>query len=60
MADSELAISMGHTRLWEDYDHQRAQDLIRRLDAVRDRLFESRERAAGGTGIAPIRAGQKA
>ena len=63
VTDSDLAISMGHTKLREGYDHQKALDLIRRLDAVRDRIFESRERAGGGAGIAPLKeagAGKKA
>lgn len=44
MPDELLAISMGHTHLRDDYDHQKAQDLIRRLDVARDGFFEFRKR----------------
>lgn len=44
MSDDLLAVSMGHTKLRSDYDHQKAEDLIRRLEEQRDRFFEYRER----------------
>lgn len=45
MPDEVLAISMGHTKLRDDYDHRKKEDLIRRLDKARDAFFESRKRA---------------
>lgn len=45
MPDELLAISMGHTHLRDDYDHQKAQDLIRRLDvAVTASLSSEKDR----------------
>ena len=48
MPDELLAVSMGHTKLRDDYDHQKMQDLIRRLDAARDSFFENRKRIREG------------
>ena len=48
MPDDLLAVSMGHTKLRDDYDHQKLQDLIRRLDAARDSFFENRRRIREG------------
>ena len=56
MPDELLAISMGHTKLRKDYDHQKAQDLIRRLDAERDAFFENRDRLGKDDGIRPLKA----
>lgn len=44
MPDDILAISMGHTHLRDDYDHQTMTDLIRRLDKNRESFFENRTR----------------
>ena len=44
MPDDILAISMGHTHLRDDYDHQTMTDLIRRLDEKRESFFENRTR----------------
>ena len=54
MPDEILAISMGHTKLREDYDHQKAVDLIRRLDAVRDEFFLNRERMNQAPDVIPF------
>lgn len=54
MPDDILAISMGHTRLRSDYDHQQAADLIRRLDARRDDFFINHSRLGEDDGIRPI------
>lgn len=54
MPDELLAISMGHTHLRDDYDHQKAQDLIRRLDVARDGFFEFRKRQDAEPDIIPI------
>ena len=43
MPDEILAISMGHTKLRDDYDHRSMTDLIRQLDDRRDSFFESRK-----------------
>lgn len=56
MPDELLAISMGHTKLRKDYDHQKAQDLIRRLDAERDAFFENRDRLGKDDEIRPLKA----
>ena len=56
MPDELLAVSMGHTRLRDDYDHQNAKDLIRRLDAERDAFFENRDRLGKDDGIRPLKA----
>lgn len=44
LSDDVLALSMGHTKLRSDYDHQKASDLIRRLEDEREALFKSRGR----------------
>ena len=54
MPDDILALSMGHTKLRDDYDHQNVKDLIRRLDAARDSLFENRERLGKAGDIVPL------
>ena len=54
MPDEVLAISMGHTKLRQDYDHQKAVDLIRRLDAVRGDFFLNRERMYEKPDIIPF------
>lgn len=54
VSDDVLAVSMGHTKLRDDYDHQKAQDLIRRLDTARDGFFEFRKRQDKAPDIIPI------
>ena len=54
VSDDVLAVSMGHTKLRDDYDHQKAQDLIRRLDVARDGFFEFRKRQDAEPDIIPI------
>lgn len=50
----KIAISMGHTKLRDSYDHQKAKDLIRRLESSRDAFFVGRE-SRGRTGsIIPL------
>ena len=44
MPDSILAVSMGHTKLRDDYDHRTEKDMIRLLDRNRDSFFENRRR----------------
>ncbi len=44
MSDSILAVSMGHTKLRDDYDHRTVPDMIMRLDRERDKFFANRER----------------
>ncbi len=39
-----LAVSMGHTKLRDDYDHRTSVDMIRTLEGARDDLFRARER----------------
>ena len=59
MPDEVLAISMGHTKLRDDYDHQKMQDLIRRLDAARDSFFENRRRLEEEPDILPFEEARK-
>ena len=56
MPDEVLAASMGHTKLRNDYDHQKVPDLIRRLDSSRAAFFESRRRgdSPDSSGIIPL------
>ena len=54
MPDELLAVSMGHTHLRSDYDHQKAADLIRRLDARRDDFFANHGRLEKDSDIRPI------
>lgn len=42
--DEVLAVSMGHTKLRDDYDHRTSVDMIRTLEGARDDLFRTRER----------------
>ena len=44
MPDSILAVSMGHTKLRDDYEHRTEKDMIRLLDRNRDSFFENRRR----------------
>ena len=44
LSDADLAVSMGHTKLRDDYDHQQERDLVRKLESVRDDLFKNRGR----------------
>ena len=44
LPDEVLAVSMGHTRLRDDYDHRTERDMIRLLDRNRDSFFENRRR----------------
>ena len=59
MPDDLLAVSMGHTKLRADYDHQKAADLIRRLDDRREDFFANHNRLDTDNGIRPLFAGQK-
>ena len=54
MPDEVLAISMGHTKLRNDYDHRKIADLIRRLERARGALFESRERPEARDEVIPL------
>lgn len=54
MPDSLLALSMGHTKLRDDYDHQQTLDIIRRLDAERDGFFANRRRLGQEDDIVPL------
>ena len=54
MPDSLLALSMGHTRLRDDYDHQQTVDMIRRLDDERDSFFANRSRDGRNDAIVPL------
>ena len=54
LPDEELAVSMGHTKLRNDYDHQNEIDIIRRLDSHRDSLFRNRLRLGGESDIIPL------
>lgn len=54
MPDETLAISMGHTRLRDSYDHQKAKDLIRRLESSRDAFFVGRESRGRTDSIVPL------
>ena len=51
MPDSILAVSMGHTRLRDDYDHRTEKDMIRLLDRNRDSFFENRKRRSQDQGV---------
>ena len=44
LSDEVLAVSMGHTKLRDDYDHRTSVDMIRTLEGARDDLFRARER----------------
>ena len=44
LSDEVLAVSMGHTKLRDDYDHRTSVDMIRTLEGARDDLFRTRER----------------
>lgn len=55
MPDELLAISMGHTRLRNDYDHRDAGAMIRRLDTARDAFFETRRKRGDEPQILPFR-----
>lgn len=52
--DSTLAISMGHTKLRDDYDHRAATEMIRILEKSRDNLFENRRRREEEEMIIPL------
>ena len=54
LSDEALAVSMGHTKLRDDYDHQDEEDLARRLESVRGELFRNRERRMKGRDIVPL------
>lgn len=51
MPDEILAVSMGHTRLRDDYDHRTERDMIRLLDKNRDSFFENRKRRDRDSGV---------
>ena len=59
MPDEILAISMGHTKLRNDYDHQKAKDLIRRLDKARTAFFENRNRSKEESDIVSLGEAEK-
>lgn len=44
LSDEILAVSMGHTKLRDDYDHRTDIDMIRTLEGAREDLFRVRER----------------
>ena len=52
--DDVLAVSMGHTRLLDSYDHQKSIDLIRRLEKARDEFFINRERQNAEPDVVPL------
>lgn len=52
--DSMLAITMGHTKLRDDYDHRAATEMIRILEKNRNNLFENRRRREEKEMIVPI------
>lgn len=54
VSDDILAVSMGHTKLRQDYDHQTAGDLIRRLETERDGFFVYRQRSHQEADIVPL------
>ena len=54
MPDSILAVSMGHTKLRNDYDHRTAEDYIRLLDSSRESFFRNRERRGKESDIIPL------
>ena len=60
LSDEALAVSMGHTKLRDDYDHQDETDLARRLESVREELFRNRERKARESDIIPLEDALKA
>ena len=49
-----LAVSMGHTKLRKDYDHQTEIDIIRFLEEHREGLFRNRERLGRESDIIPL------
>lgn len=51
MPDSILAVSMGHTKLRDDYDHRGEKEMIRLLDRNRDSFFENRKRRGQDSGV---------
>lgn len=55
MSDEILAISMGHTRLRDDYDHRNANTMIRQLDSARESFFDNRKRREEEPQIIPFR-----
>ena len=54
LPDEELAVSMGHTVLRRDYDHQDEVDIVRRLESHRDSLFRNRLRLGQESDIIPL------
>ena len=54
LSDADLAVSMGHTKLRDDYDHQQERDLVRKLESVRDDLFRNRRRKGKESDIVPL------
>lgn len=54
LPDEILAVSMGHTRLRDDYDHRTPEDYIRMIDQSRDSFFRNRERREKGSDIIPL------
>ncbi len=54
MPDSILAVSMGHTKLRNDYDHRGEKEMIRLLDRNRDSFFENRKRRGQEPGVIPL------
>lgn len=47
LSDRVLAISMGHVKLRDDYDHQKAEQLIGQLEASRSAIFDKGRRNGG-------------
>ena len=54
MPDSILAVSMGHTKLRDDYDHRTEKDMIRLLDRNRNSFFENRKRTSSSADVIPL------
>lgn len=59
MPDSILAVSMGHTKLRDDYDHRTEKDMIRLLDRNRDSFFENRGRRDADADVVPLDGAKK-
>lgn len=55
MSDELLALSMGHTKLRNDYDHRDAGAMIRQLDDARNEFFEARKRREEKPQVLPFR-----
>ncbi len=54
LPDEILAVSMGHTKLRDDYDHRKPEDYIRMIDKSRESFFLNRERRGRESDIIPL------